>query len=114
VSALMDVTPARAYAAPAVSTSRSLLRVPPADTSLPTSFAWLIEPTTTERATAPEADVTDRRPTPDVAPVLRHFQGVLNRLEPQADEGDLSGLAEEIEEWAAYRTRATQPLIDED
>jgi hypothetical protein len=105
----MDVTPARAYAAATVTTSRSLLSVPPADMSLPATFAWLIEPATTLRATG-----TDRQPIPDIAPVLRQFQDILDRLEAQADEGDLSGLAEEIEEWAPYRDRAAQPLIDED
>lgn len=110
----MDVTPARAYAAPAVSTSQSLLSVPAADTSLPATFAWLIEPTTSLRATGSGTDTAARRSIPDIAPVLREFQDILDRLERQADEGDLTGLAEEIEEWAPYRARATQPLIDED
>jgi hypothetical protein len=110
----MDVTSARAYAVPAVSTSQSLFSVPPADTSLQATFAWLTEPTAGLRATRSGTDAADRLPIPNVAPALRHFQGILNRLGPQTDEGDLSGLAEEIEEWAAYRARASQPLIDED
>ena len=110
----MDATPVRAYAAPAVSTSQSLLSVPPADTSLPATFAWLIEPTTSLRAARSNINVTDWTPIPDIAPVLREFQDILDRLEPQGDEGDLSGLAEEIEEWAPYRARATGTLIDED
>ena len=53
-------------------------------------------------------------PVPDVTPALRHFRSVLSRLEPQADEGDLAGLADEIADWSSHRTRATQPLIDDD
>ena len=112
MNTLMDVTPVRAYAAATVSTS--LLRTSPADTSLPATFAWLIEPATTLSATGSDTDVANRQPIPDIAPVLRQFQDILDRLEPQVDEGDLSGLAEEIQEWAPYRARATQPLIDED
>lgn len=110
----MDVTPVRAYAAPAASTPQSLLSVPHADTSLPATFAWLTKSVTSLRATESDTDAAARLPIPDIAPVLRHFQDVLNRLEPQADEGDLSGLTEEIEEWAEYRARASRPLIDED
>jgi hypothetical protein len=110
----MAATPARAYATPAATTSQSLLSAPSVDTSLPATFAWLAEPATSVRVTRSNIEVADARPLPDIAPVLREFQDILDRLEPQVDEGDLSGLAEEIGEWAPYRARAMRPLIDED
>ena len=110
----MVATPVRAYAAPAASTSQSLLRVPPAGTSLPATFAWLTEPATSLWVARPDFDVDDSRPVPDIAPVLREFQDILDRLDPQVDEGDSSGLADEIREWAPYRARAMRPLSDED
>ncbi len=53
-------------------------------------------------------------PVPDAGPALLHFRSVLSRLEPQADEGDLAGLTEEIASWSSHRARATQPLVDDD
>ena len=45
-------------------------------------------------------------------PALRHFQRVLDRLEPQSDEGDLDGLSEEVADWGPARARATRLLME--
>jgi len=45
--------------------------------------------------------------------VLHRFQRVLDRLAPQADEGDLAGLSDEVASWARHRARATRPLVDD-
>ena len=59
-------------------------------------------------------DLLTGRPIPDIAPVLRQFDSILDRLEPQTDEGDLSELSEEIADWADHRARATRPLVGDD
>lgn len=59
-------------------------------------------------------DLLSGRPVPDIALVQRRFERLLDQLEPQADEGDLSGLTEEIADWADYRARATRPLVSDD
>lgn len=59
-------------------------------------------------------DLLTGRPVPAIAPVLHHFQGILDTLDPQADEGDVvAGLAEDIADWAPYRASATRRLVDE-
>jgi hypothetical protein len=52
-------------------------------------------------------------PVPDILPVLRSFQSVLDRLTPQTDEGDLAGLGEEVASWSEERVRATRVLLDD-
>lgn len=49
----------------------------------------------------------------EIAPVLRSFQSVLDRLAPQSDEGDLAGLGDEITSWSEDRARATRHLLDD-
>jgi uncharacterized phage-associated protein len=58
-------------------------------------------------------DLLTGRPVPDVAPVLQRFRGVLHRLKPQSDEGDMAGLSEEVAEWGPARRSATRPMIDD-
>lgn len=58
-------------------------------------------------------DLLTGRPVPDMAPVLEHFQGIIDKLEPQQNEGDISALPEEINGWRPYRVAATRRLIDE-
>jgi len=53
----------------------------------------------------------DHRTIPDIIPVLRRFQDVLDHLEPQEDKGDLTGLTQEIEDWAPLRRAATTVLL---
>jgi uncharacterized phage-associated protein len=59
-------------------------------------------------------DLLTGLPVPEIAPALAHFQAVLNKLDPQEDEGDPSALADEITDWSAERARATRRLIDND
>lgn len=59
-------------------------------------------------------DLLSGRPVPDLTSALHRFQGVLDRLEPQADEGDLEGLADDVASWAPERARATEPFLDDD
>jgi uncharacterized phage-associated protein len=59
-------------------------------------------------------DLLTGHPVPDMTPTLNRFQAVLNRIGPQEDEGDLSGLSKEVADWAPHRARATRPLIDDD
>ena len=81
-----------------------------ADTSLKARFAWL-----PALSTAPLAaqSASAANPVPDVAPTLHRFQRVLDRLERQQDEGDISALGEDIAEGAADRARATRLLLDD-
>lgn len=67
-----------------------------------------------EEAHGEVLDLLTGHPVPDMTPVLNRFQAVLNRIGPQEDEGDLSGLSEEVADWAPYRAGATRPLIDDD
>jgi hypothetical protein len=66
-----------------------------------------------ENARGEVLDLLTGHPVPDVAPVLERFQGILDTLEAQEDEGDISGLADEIAEWAPHRSAATQRLTDD-
>jgi uncharacterized phage-associated protein len=59
-------------------------------------------------------DLLSGRPVPDIAPVQSRFERILDQLEPQTDEGDLTGLTEEIADWADHRARATRPLVGDD
>jgi len=59
------------------------------------------------------SDLDAPLPVPDMAPALRRFSIVLGQLDPQADEGDLAGLSDEVASWSADRARATQPLVDD-
>lgn len=90
---------------------RQAFPVPSADTSLSSAFAWV----TAAVSSAPLAVPTElpAEPVPDILPVLRTFQGVLDRLTPQADEGDLAGLGEEVANWSEERVRATRVLLDD-
>jgi uncharacterized phage-associated protein len=66
-----------------------------------------------ENARGEVLDLLGGRPVPDIAPALDHFQGILDALDSQENEGDLAGLAEEISGWAAYRAAANERLIDD-
>lgn len=81
-----------------------------ADTSLKAQFAWL-----PAVSTAPLVDpsVLAASPVADVAPALRRFQRVLDRLGRQQDEGDISALGEEIASWSEDRARATRLIVDD-
>jgi hypothetical protein len=79
-----------------------------ADTSLRAQFAWL-----PAVSTAPVSSASAATPVPDVAPVLRRFQRILDRLGRQQDEGDIGALSEEIVSWAEDRARATRLLLDD-
>lgn len=96
----------RAFATPGM---RPVFPVAAADTSLPATFAWMVGAV----SSAPVAN--PRRPAPQISPVLQQLQYVLDRLEPQADEGDITGgLSDEIASWSEDRARATRPFIDDD
>ena len=57
-------------------------------------------------------DLLSGQPVPDVTSTLRRFQRVVNRLEPQTDEGDIeAGLSNEIADWASHRIRATSKIV---
>ena len=56
-------------------------------------------------------DLLTNRPVPEIAPALAHFQAVLDNLIPQENEGDLSALVDEVEDWAPERARATRHLL---
>lgn len=56
-------------------------------------------------------DLLTGRSVPDIAPALQRLSRVLNRLEPQSDEGDLAGLADEMNAWTEPRARATGLLL---
>lgn len=51
-------------------------------------------------------------PIPDTTSVLSRFQKVLDKLPPQTDVGDLSELANELDEWQATRAQATRMIIE--
>jgi uncharacterized phage-associated protein len=59
-------------------------------------------------------DLLSGPPVPDITPVQRRFERILDQLEPQTDEGNLSDLSEEIADWAEHRARATRPLVGDD
>lgn len=67
-----------------------------------------------EEAHGEVLDLLTGHPIPDMTPVLNQFQAVLNRIGPQEDEGDLSGLSAEVASWGPHRTCATRPLVDDD
>jgi hypothetical protein len=81
-----------------------------ADTSLTAQFAWL-----TAISTAPVVNPSTAvaNVAPDIAPALRRFQGVLDRLGRQQDEGDLGALSEDIASWSSDRVRATRLIVDD-
>lgn len=85
--------------------------VPGADTSLSAAFAWVAPAVSSAPLVAPTESAAE--PIPDILPVLRSFQGVLNRLPPQANEGDLANLGEEVSSWSGERVRATRVLLDD-
>jgi uncharacterized phage-associated protein len=66
-----------------------------------------------ESARGEVLDLLTSRPVPEIAPVLERFQGILDTLETQTDEGDISGLVDENADWAPYRAAATRRLTDE-
>ncbi len=59
-------------------------------------------------------DLLTGRPVPDISPSLRRLSAFLDRLDRQANEGDLGGLADEISSWADYRARATDLLLTDE
>jgi uncharacterized phage-associated protein len=67
-----------------------------------------------ENARGEVIDLLSGQSVPEVASVLGHFQGVLDKLGSQEDEGDLSALADEVADWAPERARATRRLMDND
>ena len=75
-----------------------------ANTALPATFAWLAGAVSSAPAANP------RRPVPEIAPVLKRFQDILDHLTPGADEGDLSALADEVADWSSSRANATAPF----
>lgn len=79
------------------------------DTSLKAQFAWLTAVSTASVVT----QSTSTANAPDTATTLRHFQGVLDRLGRQQDEGDIGALAEDIANWSPDRARATRLLLDD-
>ena len=104
----IDRSDVQAYSAP--KSGRQAFPVPSADTSLSSVFAWV----TAAVSSSPLAKPAEfAEPVPDVLPILRSFQSVLDRLPHQADEGDLAGLGEEVTSWAEDRARATRVLIDD-
>jgi len=94
----------RAFATPS---TKPVFPVAAADTALPATFAWLAGAVSSAPIANPRLSV------PDTAPVVQHFQEVLGRLKPQANEGDLSGLADEVAGWSAFRERATRLFTDD-
>jgi uncharacterized phage-associated protein len=66
-----------------------------------------------ENARGEVLDLLTGHPVPEIAPVLARFQEVLDELGPQEDEGDISGLSDEIADWASLRAKATKRLVDE-
>jgi hypothetical protein len=90
---------------------RQSFPVPSADTTLSSAFAWVAAAVSSAPLAAPTELAAE--PVPDILPVLRSFQGILNRLPAQADEGDLAGLGEEVSSWSGERLRATRVLLDD-
>jgi uncharacterized phage-associated protein len=66
-----------------------------------------------ENARGEVLDLLSGHPVPEIAPVLARFQQVLDGLGAQEDEGDISGLTDEIVDWAPLRAKATKRLVDE-
>jgi hypothetical protein len=95
----------------ATNTVRQAFPVARADTSLSAAFAWVAQPVSSSPIADP--DVYTAEPVPDIQPILRSFQSVLDRLPPQTDEGDLAGLGDEVVSWSEARARATRLLIDD-
>ena len=106
---LMDGVGVQAYTT--TKSGRQAFPVPSADTSLSSAFAWVTAPV----SSAPLAVPTElsAESVPDILPVLRSFQAVLDRLPSQSDEGDLAGLGEEVAGWSEERARATTVLLDD-
>lgn len=90
---------------------RQAFPVPSADTSLSSVFAWVTAAVSSSPLAGPKELAAE--PVPDILPVLRSFQSVLDRLPPQADEGNLATLGEEVTRWSEDRARATRLLIDD-
>lgn len=59
-------------------------------------------------------DLLANQPVPDITQTLHLLSVVLDQIEPQADEGDLQGLADEIDSWADYRAAATDLLLTDE
>jgi len=56
-------------------------------------------------------DLLAGQPVPDITQTLHRLRAVLDQLEPQSDQGDLQGLADEIDYWADLRAAATDLLL---
>ena len=98
------------FTSPATAQSTVLMPVAGADTSLRAQFAWL--PAVSTASVADQSTLTANS-VPDIAPALRRFQRVLDRLGHQQDEGDIGGLSGDIAAWSEDRARATRLLVDD-
>lgn len=101
---------AAVFTSPANAPSTVRMPVAGADTSLNAQFAWL--------AAVSTAPASDQRalavdPVPDTSAALRRFQSVLDRLDGQQDDGDISALVEDVSIWSSDRARATRRLLDD-
>lgn len=82
-----------------------------------THLAFQTEPileASREGSTGDTLDLLAGQPVPDVTQTLHRLSVVLDQIEPQADEGDLHGLADEIDSWAGYRAAATDSLLTDE
>lgn len=57
-------------------------------------------------------DLVTGQPVPEIAPVLARFQEILDGLGRREDEGDITGLSDEIAGWESLRADATRRLED--
>jgi hypothetical protein len=87
------------------------------DPSALLSLTFQTEPVIEARREGSIGDTLDllaNQPVPDITQTLHLLSAVLDQIEPQADEGDLQGLADEIDSWAGYRAAATDLLLTDE